>query len=101
MPPNINLTSKIGTRTGIVTSAGTLLSANDNRKTMVIQNLNGTDALFVKLGTGASTTDFDFILKAGAVNDDGLGGIFAEDTLSYTGIVSVTGTTVRCTATDL
>ncbi len=83
---------------GIVTTAGTLLNINEYRKTLVIQNL-GTNALFVKLGPGASTSDFTFVLSKGAVNDDGLGGIFAEDTLSYTGIVTIAGTSPRCVAT--
>lgn len=96
----IEYTSTINNRTGIVTSGGTLLPANDKRRTLVIQNLGGAP-LFVKFGAGASTTSFDFVLSAGTVNDDGRGGIFAEDTLSYTGIISVaSATTVRCTATE-
>jgi hypothetical protein len=98
---NIDQSSQIHTRTGIVTSAGTILDANDNRRTVVIQNLNGTNPLFVKFGTSASSTDFDLVLKPGSATDDGLGGTLSFDVLSYTGIISVAGTTVRCTATDL
>lgn len=95
----VSPTSQIHARTGIVTSTGTILSANDNRSGVIIQNLN-TSPLFIKFGTSASSTDFDFILKAGADLDDGTGGVFSYDVLSYTGIISVYGTSVRCTATD-
>lgn len=97
---NIDQSSQVHTRTGIITSAGVLLAANDNRRTVVIQNLNGTNPAFIKFGAGASSTDFDLILKPGSASDDGLGGTVSFDTLSYTGIISVAGTTVRCTATD-
>lgn len=96
----IELSSQIQTRTGIVTAAGTLLTSNDNRRTLIIQNL-GTNPLYVKLGASASTSDFDFVLRGGAGNDDGTGGIFSEDTLSYTGIISVAGSGVRCTGTEI
>ncbi len=100
MSLNIDPAHEIKTRTGIVVAAGDILAANENRRTLIIQNLGG-DVLYVKLGTGASTTSFDFILKGGSVNDDGNGGVFLEDTLSYTGIISVAGATVRCTATEI
>lgn len=100
MGTQVQPTSQINTRTGIVTSAGTLLSANDNRSGLIIQNLNGTNPLFVKFGTGATSTDFDVILKAGSGADDGNGGVLSYDVLSYTGIISIAGTTVRCCATD-
>lgn len=96
---NIDQSSTIHVRTGILTSAGTALSANDNRRTVIIQNL-GTNALFVKFGDSASTSDFDVILKGGTGADDGLGGILSFDVLSYTGVISVAGTSPRFTATD-
>jgi len=99
MALTIESSSQIHTRTGIITAAGTLLPANDNRRTIIIQNL-GREVLFVKFGSDASSTDFDVILKAGSANDDGLGGVLSYDVLSYTGIISVAGNTVRCTATD-
>jgi len=92
--------SQIATRSGIITSAGTLLAANLNRTGLIIQNLNGTDPLFIKFGSGATSSDFDLILKRGTANDDGIGGTFSYDVLSYTGIITVAGTTVRCTATE-
>lgn len=96
----IEPTDVIATRTGIITSAGTLLAANPTRRGLIVQNLNGTDTLYVKFGATASNTSFDLILKAGSAPDDGLGGTVSYDVLSYRGIISVAGTTVRCTATD-
>lgn len=95
----IEFSSTIHARTGVLTTAGTALSANDNRRTVIVQNL-GTNPLFVKFGSNASTSDFDLVLKGGSGNDDGLGGILSFDTLSYTGIISVAGTSPRFTATD-
>lgn len=100
MADSIAYSSQIHARSGILTSAGTALAANDNRRTVIVQNL-GTNALFVKFGTGASTTSFDVILKGGSVADDGLGGTLSFDVLSYTGIITVAGTSPRFTATDL
>ncbi len=98
--PTVAATSQISSRTGILTTAGTLLAENLNRSGIIIQNLNGTDVLFIKFGSGASSTSFDLILKAGNAADDGNGGVFSYDVLSYTGIITVAGTTVRCTATE-
>lgn len=100
MSLNIDPASTIQSRSGIVTSAGDVLAANDKRRTLIIQNL-GTSPLFVALGTGASASVFDFILQAGTGTDDGSGGVFLEDTLSYTGIISVYGASVRCTVTEI
>lgn len=95
----ISYSGQVHARSGIVTSAGTALAENDNRRTVIIQNL-GTNALYVKFGDGATTADFDLILKAGTANDDGLGGTVSFDVLSYTGIITVAGTSPRYTATD-
>lgn len=97
---SIEYSGQIHQRTGILTAAGIALPENDNRRTVIVQNL-GTNPLYVQFGSTASTTDFDVILKAGSVNDDGLGGILSFDTLSYTGVISVAGTSPRFTATDL
>lgn len=93
-------TSQIASRSGVITSAGTLLAANTSRTGLIIQNLNGTDVLYVKFGSGAASNSFDLILKAGNAADDGNGGVFSYDVLAYTGIITVAGTTVRCTATE-
>ena len=57
--------------TPAIASDATALAANANRVRWSIQNL-GTNALYVRYGTGASTTVFHVALKAGAVNDDGV-----------------------------
>lgn len=57
---------------------------------LTIQNLS-TNALHVKYGTGASTSIFNFILKAGQSSDDGLGGIVVID--DWEGVVSIKAAT--------
>lgn len=77
------------------------LAANANRKGWMIQNL-GTNALFVRLGTGASTSLFHVVLKAGALADDGTGGSFSQmEGMVYTGEISVAGTSPRFTVTEM
>lgn len=82
----------------VITSGGDVLSANSSRKAWGIQNL-GTNPLFVRMATGASSTVFHFCLAGGAVSDDGRGASVQDDT--YTGIVSATGTSPRFTAFEL
>lgn len=100
MAESLNQASQIANRSAIVTTAGTVLSANVNRRFFLVQNL-GTNVIFVKFGTSASSTDFDVALKAGTNADDALGGIVTSDVLVYTGIVSVAGTFPRVTATEI
>jgi len=84
-----------------IASAGTALALNKARGAWMIQNL-GTNALFVLLGEGASTTVFHTVLKAGTGNDDGSGGSFAQESgVVYIGIVTVAGTSPRYTVTEL
>ncbi len=101
MSKNIDPTNQIHVRTGIITptTGATILDAYDDRRTVIIQNL-GTNTLYVKFGSAATTSSFDVILKAGTGNDDALGGILSYDVLSYTGVISVAGTSPRLTATD-
>lgn len=82
----------------IVTATGNALTANASRKSWRIQNL-GTNALFVRMGASASTTVFHIVLKGGVGADDGNGGIIEDD--SWTGIISVDGTSPRFTVTEL
>lgn len=98
MSSTIDYTSQINTTTGI-SSSTTALAENNNRRSIVLQNL-GTNPLFVKFGENASTTDFTFILKGGTSNDDGTGEIFVTNILSYTGIITVSGSNIRYVATD-
>lgn len=99
---SIEYSGQVNATSGIfTTNNGALLAAYPSRRTVLIQNL-GTATLYVKLGPNATTTDFNFILKAGTNTDDGNGGVFSEDNLSYTGVISVAGSSsVRCIGTDL
>lgn len=94
--------ARLGTsNTPSIQSSATALEANDQRGAFMIQNL-GTNALFVRLGAGASTTVFTVILKAATGNDDGTGGTFAMEGASmWTGVISVAGTSPRYSATEL
>lgn len=84
-----------------IQSAATAIAANTGRGGWMLQNL-GTNPLFVLLGSGASTTVFHAVLKAGTANDDGLGGSISQfDGVVYTGIITVAGTSPRYTVTEL
>lgn len=80
-------TTNNGGTVTVGSSATQLLAANDNRRTIVLQNLS-TSPIFVKFGSGATTSSFSFILPAGTASNDGTGGVFTEDTLSYTGVIT-------------
>ena len=97
-----SLTAWVGTaNTPSIASDTTALAANKARAAWMIQNL-GTNPLFVRFGTGASSTVFHVVLKAGTGNDDGTGGTISQEfgTL-WTGIVSIAGTSPRYTVTEL
>lgn len=85
-----------------IASAATAIAANNARIGWSIQNL-GTAVIFVRLGSGASTTVFHFALKAGTGNDDGLGGLISQmEGVVYTGIISVASAgTIRYAATEI
>lgn len=67
---------------------GTILEANSNREELFIQNLQ-SGVLYVKYGSSASSTSFNFILAAATASGAGDGGSLSD--LNYTGIVSVSG----------
>ena len=100
----MSTTNAAGGRSGtantpaILTSAGNALAANPVRRRWAIQNL-GVNPLFVRLGASASTTVFHRILRAGTGADDGIGGMWEDDT--WTGIVSVAGTSPRFVVTEI
>lgn len=78
-----------------IASAATALAANPARMAWSIQNL-GQNALFVLLGSGASTSVFHVVLKGGTSNDDGSGGAVSQEMGTvYTGIITVAGTSPR------
>lgn len=83
------------TNTPSIASAATALAANASRTQWSLQNL-GTNPLYVRLGSGASTTVFHVVLKAATANDDGTGGIMSQDTGAvFCGLVSIAGTSPR------
>lgn len=84
-----------------VQSSATAMIANPARIAWSIQNL-GTNALYVLLGSGASTSVFHVALKGGIVNDDGTGGFVSmEAGTIYNGIVTVAGTSPRYTVSEI
>lgn len=84
-----------------VASATTALASNKARIGFVLQNL-GTNPLFVKYGSSATSSDFTVVLKGSSVQDDGTGGVLtAADTAVYTGVVTIAGTSPRYTVTEL
>lgn len=83
-----------------IASAATALASNPARVGWYIQNL-GTNALFVLMGTGASTTVFHAVLKAGTGNDDGSGGSIGQETgIIFTGPITIAGTSPRYTVIE-
>ncbi len=92
-------TSAINTPT--ISSSTTALAANPLRVGWQIQNLS-TNALFVLLGTGASTTVFHIVLKAGVGTNDGTGGLFGQTNgVVYQGVITVAGTSPSYTVMDI
>jgi hypothetical protein len=84
-----------------IASATTALASNKARVGFMIQNL-GTNPLFVKYGSAASSSDFSVVLKGSTVQDDGTGGVLSSaDTAVYTGIITIAGTSPRYAATEL
>jgi hypothetical protein len=71
-------------------SNGTILAANENRLELFVQNL-ATGVLYVKYGTDASSSSFNFVLAANTASNAGDGGSLSDQ--AYTGVVSVSGAT--------
>ena len=86
-----------------IASSTTALAANSLRAAWSIQNLDGSNPLFVLRGSGASSTVFHTVLKVGSVNDDGTGGSISESgPVVFTGIISVySAGTPRYTVTEM
>lgn len=76
----------------ITTAADITLAAGDK---LFIQNL-GTNPLFVRRATGATSSLFNYVLQAAGVADDGTGGSLIID--DFVGVVSFAGTSVRYNA---
>ena len=98
---NGGISQTTSANTPSIASSTTALATNTGRLGFSIQNL-GTNALFVLLGTGASSTVFHTVLKAGTGNDDGTGGSYSmEAGVVYTGVVTIAGTSPSYTVTEL
>lgn len=76
----------------ITATADITLAAGER---LFIQNL-GTNPLFVRRGTGATSSLFNYILAAGGAPDDGYGGTIEIN--DFIGVVSFAGTSVRYNA---
>lgn len=79
------------TRVAVSTTVTTLLTADSNRKRVVIHNESGT--LYVKLGTGATTTDYTYFLTANSTKE-----IEYAQTAAITAIKASGSTSVQVTA---
>lgn len=94
------LTRAQRTATPSIMSAATALSSAPHRIGWRITN-QGTNPLFVRLGSSASTSVFDMVLAAGTGNDNGTGGAYEEKSGTiYTGEVTIAGTSPRYTVTE-
>lgn len=74
----------------VVTEASNVVLGDGD--VLSVQNL-GTNPLFVKRGSGASSSSLNYVLAGGTVNDDGKGGVLVID--DFVGTVSITGTSPR------
>jgi len=84
-----------------IASATTAIASNTKRLAWSIQNL-GTNPLFVRLGSSASTSVFHVVLKSGTSNDDGTGGsVGQEQGIIYTGVITIAGTSPRYTVLEI
>ena len=97
-----NIISQVSlSNTPAILSSSTALARNPARGAWMIQNL-GTNPLFVRFGTGATSSVFHVVLKAGTANDDGTGGTLAQENgVVWYGEVSIAGTSPRYTVTEL
>jgi len=87
--------------TPAIIATATALASNPARVGFMIQNL-GTNALFVRLGAGATTSIFHAVLKGGTGNDDGLGASLSQmEGTVYTGEISIAGTSPRYTVLEM
>lgn len=83
------------------TTNGVVLSSKENRIGWSIQN-QGTNVVYVCLGTGASSTQLHYALKGSTLATDGTGGsISFFSGAVYKGVVSVAGTSFSVSVVDL
>lgn len=95
------LNSNGNTGTGGAQTNTTALPANSARTGFQIQN-QGTNPLFVYFASGASSSVYNFVLKAATGAADGTGGsISMMDGVVYRGIVTVAGTSPSYSVLEL
>lgn len=87
---SIQQAATLGASSGIKTTDGDKLTANGQRAWFGVINLD-TDPVLVKLGAGASTSDFHIPLQACTAADDGKGGSYFDS--SWKGVVSIVAST--------
>lgn len=93
-------TTQAANTPSVLTSA-TALAVNPARIGWQIQN-QGTNALFVLLGSGATTSVYHFVLKASTGAADGSGASFAQMAGAvYNGIVTIAGTNPSYTILEI
>lgn len=86
----------------LTSTTGTVLVANPGRTGFSIQN-SGTNPLFVLLGAGCTNNGtYHIVLKGGSAVGDGSGATFSLlSGVSYTGIVSASGTAPSFTVLEM
>jgi len=72
------------------TDSVTVMETSAHRKSFTVTN-TGTNKIYVKLGTGATSSSWHYVLPGGGANDDGNGGSINVD--GYTGEVAVCAAT--------
>ena len=87
--------------TPAILSTATAIEANSARGAWQIQN-TGTNPLFIRLGSGASSTVYHVVLKGGTGADDGLGGSWGQSSgVVYTGEITIAGTSPLYTTLEI
>ena len=69
-------------------SNGTILDLNSSRRELFVQNLD-TGVLYIKYGSGAGASSFNFVLASNSSTNAGDGGSLNDQ--GYVGVVSVSG----------
>ena len=91
----------VNSNTPSIASDTTAAASNAARIGWSIQNL-GQNVLFVRMGAGASSSVFHFVLKAGTANDDGTGGSVSQTSgVIFTGVISIAGSSPRYTILEM
>jgi hypothetical protein len=97
----ISPANSASTTSSVLITNGTIFESNPSRRYWFIQNV-GTVPIFIKFGTGASSTSFNSIIHGGTSDSDGTGGSASSDNpIAYTGDISVYSTNLKIVAYEL